>query len=84
MLPRYWRLSEQRYRLQGMQCPVCGKMSLLRRPVCCVRGTASADEPDSSEYALLVADKVDPLQASACMLPGAVIRAEIHAQLEKL
>lgn len=37
MLPRCWRLSEQRYRLQGVRCAVCGKMSLLNRPVCCAQ-----------------------------------------------
>lgn len=35
MLPRCWRLSEQRYRLQGVRCTLCGKVSLLNRPVCC-------------------------------------------------
>jgi hypothetical protein len=34
MLPQYWRLSEQKYRLQGVRCTLCGKVSLLDRPVC--------------------------------------------------
>jgi len=37
MLPRYWRLSEQRYRLQGVRCTLCGKVSLLNRPVSCAQ-----------------------------------------------
>jgi len=83
MLPRCWRLSEQRYRLQGVQCPICGRISLLDRPVCCERGAASVNDLDEPGYALPVPAEAYPLQASACLLPVAVIRAEVRAQLER-
>lgn len=83
MLPRCWRLSEQRYRLQGVRCPVCQKVSLLGRPVCFERWATSINSLDKSECALPVAAEVDALQASACMLPGVVMKAEIRVRLGK-
>jgi uncharacterized OB-fold protein len=33
-IPRYWRLKDQRYRLEGSICPLCGWFSFPPRPVC--------------------------------------------------
>lgn len=33
-IPRYWRLKQQRYRLQGKKCKDCGKLSFPPRQVC--------------------------------------------------
>ena len=33
-IPRYWRLREQRYQLQGTVCSDCGYYSFPPRPVC--------------------------------------------------
>ncbi|MEJ2546043.1 MAG: Zn-ribbon domain-containing OB-fold protein, partial [Calditrichaceae bacterium] len=33
-IPRYWRLKNQRYRLQGRKCQDCGKLSFPPRLVC--------------------------------------------------
>lgn len=33
-IPRYWRLREQRYRLQGKKCTDCGELSFPPRIVC--------------------------------------------------
>jgi hypothetical protein len=84
MLPRCWRLSEQRYRLQGVQCPICGKVSLLGRPVCCERGAASANDLNGPGYALPIPAEVYSLQANACLVPVAAIQAEVQTQLGKL
>ena len=34
MLPQCWRLSEQRYRLQGVRCAACGKVFLSNHGIC--------------------------------------------------
>ena len=33
-IPRYWRLKDQRYRLQGRRCLDCGELSFPPRLVC--------------------------------------------------
>jgi len=33
-IPRYWRLKDQRYRLQGRKCLDCGELSFPPRLVC--------------------------------------------------
>lgn len=33
-IPRYWRLKDQRYRLEGSICQLCGRFSFPPRPVC--------------------------------------------------
>ncbi|MBN1406952.1 MAG: Zn-ribbon domain-containing OB-fold protein [Calditrichaceae bacterium] len=33
-IPRYWRLKDQRYRLQGRKCKDCGNLSFPPRLVC--------------------------------------------------
>jgi len=33
-IPRYWRLKEHRYRLQGKKCKECGNLSFPSRLVC--------------------------------------------------
>lgn len=33
-IPRYWRLKDQRYRLEGVVCSQCGHYSFPPRPVC--------------------------------------------------
>lgn len=33
-IPRYWRLRNQRYRLEGRKCAKCGKLSFPPRIVC--------------------------------------------------
>ncbi len=33
-IPRYWRLKDQRYRLQGKRCKDCGTLSFPPRIVC--------------------------------------------------
>ncbi len=84
MLPRCWRLNDQRYRLQGMRCPICGRISLLSRPVCCERGAASINDLDEPGYALPVPAEAYPLQANACLVPAVAIQAEMQVQLEGL
>lgn len=33
-IPRHWRLKAQRYRLEGVLCPVCGQPAFPPRPIC--------------------------------------------------
>lgn len=83
MLPRCWRLTEQRYRLQGVQCPVCGKVSLLAHPMCCKRTAKGTNGPESPTYTPSFVVEVGSLQARACILPATVIEAEAQSQLER-
>jgi len=33
-IPRHWRLKAQRYRLEGVACPNCGRLIFPPRPIC--------------------------------------------------
>jgi len=82
MLPRCWRLSEQRYRLQGVQCLRCGRVFLAGHAVCCERSGDNSHAPDKADCAVPVAPEKYPLQVSACLWPGGLIRPRF--QLGKL
>jgi uncharacterized OB-fold protein len=44
-IPRHWRLKAQRYRLEGSNCPTCGRLTFPPRPMCphCAFQSAWAD-----------------------------------------
>lgn len=82
MLPRYWRLSEQRYRLRGVQCPRCGRVFLAGHAVCCEHSRDDSRASDKAACAVSVAPEKYSLQVSACLWPGGLIRPRF--QLGKL
>ncbi len=46
-IPRFWRLKDERYRLQGSNCQECGEVHFPPKPVCPDCGAGGAHKTET-------------------------------------
>jgi hypothetical protein len=66
-IPRHWRLKAQRYRMEGVTCPVCGQFFFSPRPVCTKCHCTIRNIRNVADFELLI---VPPLNRLINVVPS--------------